>query len=122
MVGAGAAGLSAAYWAAAAGAQVRHRRRRLPPVLCLIWACCLLLCFFCQHPVGSPAAAQVAVLEKTAEAGKKILISGGTRCNVLPAGPIDLQRDFVTESSASALRAVFRCAGRGPVWLRRVPA
>lgn len=36
----------------------------------------------------------------------QILISGGTRCNVLPA-EVDLQRDFVTESSRSALRAVF---------------
>ena len=49
------------------------------------------------------------MLEKTPEAGRKILISGGQRCNVLPAGPIDLQRDFTTESSLSALRAVFRC-------------
>lgn len=48
------------------------------------------------------------MLEKMEEAGKKILISGGTRCNVLP-GDVDLQRDFVTESSQSALRAVFRC-------------
>ena len=50
---------------------------------------------------------QVRVVEKASEAGKKILISGGARCNVLP-GTVDLQRDFVTESSQSAMRAVFR--------------
>jgi hypothetical protein len=50
---------------------------------------------------------QVKVLEKTEEAGKKVLISGGARCNVLPQ-QVDLQRDFVTESSQSAMRAVFR--------------
>lgn len=27
---------------------------------------------------------QVVVLERTREAGKKVLMSGGTRCNVLP--------------------------------------
>lgn len=32
---------------------------------------------------------------------------------MLPAGPIDLQRDYITDSSASALRAVFRCVVPG---------
>jgi hypothetical protein len=32
----------------------------------------------------------VYVLERTREAGKKVLMSGGTRCNVLP-GDVDLQ-------------------------------
>ena len=50
---------------------------------------------------------QVRVVEKTNEAGKKILISGGARCNVLP-DDVDLPRDYVTESSQSAMRAVFR--------------
>ncbi|KAL4458525.1 hypothetical protein ABPG75_013390 [Micractinium tetrahymenae] len=50
--------------------------------------------------------ARVRVLEKMDEAGKKICISGGTRCNVLPA-EVDLQRDYFTESSQSALRAIF---------------
>ncbi len=53
MVGAGAAGLAAAHFAAVSGARV-------------------------------------LVLEKMDEAGKKICISGGTRCNVLPA-EVDLQ-------------------------------
>lgn len=69
VVGAGAAGLTAAHFAAISGAKVH-------------------------------------VLEKMDEAGKKILISGGARCNVLP-GEVALVRDFVTESSQSALRAVF---------------
>lgn len=34
--------------------------------------CCGMLC------------RQVVVLERTREAGKKVLMSGGTRCNVLP--------------------------------------
>lgn len=50
---------------------------------------------------------QVKVLEKTDEAGKKVRISGGTRCNVLPSA-VELPRDYFTDSSTSALRAVFR--------------
>ncbi|PRW59453.1 hypothetical protein C2E21_1555 [Chlorella sorokiniana] len=50
--------------------------------------------------------AQVKVLEKTEEAGKKVRISGGTRCNVLPS-TVELPRDYFTDSSTSALRAVF---------------
>ncbi|KIZ02794.1 hypothetical protein MNEG_5163 [Monoraphidium neglectum] len=69
VVGAGAAGLTAAYFAAQAGAQV-------------------------------------LVLERTREAGKKILMSGGSRCNILPL-VADLDTDFFTESSRSALRAAF---------------
>lgn len=51
---------------------------------------------------------QVLVLERnpqTQGAGRKILVSGGARCNVLPLAA-DLARDFFTESSPSALRAV----------------
>ena len=69
VVGGGAAGLAAAYFAAEAGADV-------------------------------------LILEKNDEAGKKILISGGTRCNVLPQH-VDVAADFFTESSPSALRSVF---------------
>lgn len=50
---------------------------------------------------------QVKVLEKTDEAGKKVRISGGTRCNVLPS-TVELPRDYFTDSSTSAMRAVFR--------------
>jgi predicted Rossmann fold flavoprotein len=48
------------------------------------------------------AGARVQVLERTADGGRKILISGGGRCNVLPAA-IDPRR-FVTDSSPHTLR------------------
>lgn len=69
VVGAGAAGLLAARFAAAEGADVE-------------------------------------VLETTADGGRKILISGGGRCNVLPgrARP----RDYVTASSPRALQRILR--------------
>lgn len=35
-----------------------------------------------NHPTNHSK--QVVVLERTREAGKKVLMSGGTRCNVLP--------------------------------------
>ncbi|CAK0786894.1 hypothetical protein CVIRNUC_010108 [Coccomyxa viridis] len=69
IIGGGAAGLTAAFFAASEGAKV-------------------------------------TVLERTREVGKKILISGGARCNVLPM-EVDVQQDFFTESSPSALRAIF---------------
>ncbi|GAX81938.1 hypothetical protein CEUSTIGMA_g9366.t1 [Chlamydomonas eustigma] len=50
--------------------------------------------------------ARVTVLERTSKCGTKILMSGGTRCNVLPM-EVDLQRDFFTGGSSSAMRAVF---------------
>lgn len=69
VVGGGAAGLTAAYFAARQGAQV-------------------------------------TVLERSKQAGQKVLISGGTRCNVLPM-EVELNKDYFTESSRSALRAIF---------------
>jgi predicted Rossmann fold flavoprotein len=69
VIGGGAAGLTAAYFAAEAGASV-------------------------------------VVMEKNREPGRKITISGGTRCNVLPQA-FDTSTDYFTESSHSALRAVF---------------
>ena len=69
VVGAGAAGLMAAIFAAAAGARVR-------------------------------------LLERTRDGGRKILISGGGRCNVLPAR-LD-ERRVVTDSSAASLRKMLR--------------
>ena len=48
----------------------------------------------------------VLVLERTADGGRKILISGGGRCNVLPAR---LATDrFVTDSAAHLMRAMLR--------------
>jgi predicted Rossmann fold flavoprotein len=68
-VGAGAAGLMAAIFAA------RHR-------------------------------ADVVLLERTADGGRKILISGGGRCNILPAR-LDESR-FITDSSPNTLRKIVR--------------
>lgn len=42
----------------------------------------------------------VLVLEGAKEAGKKILMSGGSRCNVLPAA-IDVGRDYFTAQTAT---------------------
>lgn len=44
------------------------------------------------------------VVEGTKEAGKKILMSGGSRCNVLPAA-VDLDRDYFTAQTAAAATA-----------------
>jgi predicted Rossmann fold flavoprotein len=48
----------------------------------------------------------VVVLEKAPMAGRKILMSGGTRCNVLPV-EVNV-RDFVTSSSPNLLNKVFK--------------
>ena len=69
VVGAGAAGLMAAIWAARAGQKV-------------------------------------VVLESTAQAGKKILISGGGRCNLLPS-VIDVN-DYYSNSSDNVIKRLFR--------------
>ena len=52
------------------------------------------------------AGAETTLLESTAEGGKKILISGGGRCNILPAR-LDETR-FVTDSSPHTLRNIVR--------------
>jgi predicted Rossmann fold flavoprotein len=49
--------------------------------------------------------ARVTLYEKTEESGKKILISGGSRCNILP-GSVSTE-DFFTESKAGCLRSIF---------------
>jgi predicted Rossmann fold flavoprotein len=52
------------------------------------------------------AGAEVLLLERTAEGGRKILISGGGRCNILPSR-LDEGR-FVTDSSPNTLRKIVR--------------
>jgi len=52
------------------------------------------------------AGARTTLLEATPDGGRKILISGGGRCNVLPAR-VDESR-FVTDSSPHALRRMLR--------------
>jgi hypothetical protein len=56
------------------------------------------------HAAG--AGRRVVLLERTTDGGRKILISGGGRCNVLPAR-LD-ERRFVTASSANSLRKILR--------------
>src|SRR5687768_10238269 len=50
--------------------------------------------------------AAVTLLERTRDGGRKILISGGGRCNVLPIA-LDETR-FVTDSSPNVLRKMLR--------------
>jgi predicted Rossmann fold flavoprotein len=52
------------------------------------------------------AGAETTLLERTKDGGRKILISGGGRCNILPA-KLDETR-FVTDSSANTLRKIVR--------------
>lgn len=55
---------------------------------------------------AAAAGAQVTLIERTKDGGRKILISGGGRCNVLPLR-VDEQR-FVTDSSPNTLRRIIR--------------
>lgn len=50
--------------------------------------------------------AETLLLERTADGGRKILISGGGRCNILPAR-LDESR-FVTDSSPNTLHKIVR--------------
>jgi predicted Rossmann fold flavoprotein len=50
--------------------------------------------------------AETILLERTKDGGRKILISGGGRCNILPAR-LDETR-FVTDSSSNTLRKIVR--------------
>jgi predicted Rossmann fold flavoprotein len=52
------------------------------------------------------AGADTLLLERTRDGGRKILISGGGRCNILPAR-VD-ERRFVTDSSPHTLRNILR--------------
>jgi hypothetical protein len=55
---------------------------------------------------AASAGAQTLLLERTEDGGRKILISGGGRCNILPAR-VDESR-FVTDSSSNILRKMLR--------------
>jgi predicted Rossmann fold flavoprotein len=52
------------------------------------------------------AGAETTLIERTADGGRKILISGGGRCNVLPMH-VDESR-FVTDSSPNVMRKMLR--------------
>jgi predicted flavoprotein YhiN len=68
-----------------------------------------------DHPDEMCPKMQVVVLERTREPGKKILMSGGSRCNILPA-EVDLQADFCSSSPSSAMRAIFASWGVWDCW------
>ena len=56
--------------------------------------------------IFASARSPVTVIERTSDGGRKILISGGGRCNILP---VALQPErFVTESPAHLLRGMLR--------------
>ncbi|MBA3496420.1 MAG: aminoacetone oxidase family FAD-binding enzyme, partial [Gemmatimonadales bacterium] len=55
---------------------------------------------------AATAGAETLLLERTPDGGRKILISGGGRCNILPAR-VDESR-FVTDSSPHTLRNILR--------------
>lgn len=55
---------------------------------------------------AAAAGAETVLLERTRDGGRKILISGGGRCNVLPAR-LDETR-FVSDSSPNSLRKIVR--------------
>ena len=55
---------------------------------------------------AATAGADCQLLERTPDGGRKILISGGGRCNILPA-QLDESR-FVTDSSPHTLRNIVR--------------
>jgi len=55
---------------------------------------------------AAAAGAETVLLERTGDGGRKILISGGGRCNVLPS-ELDVSR-YVTDSSPNTLRKIVR--------------
>src|SRR3989449_6432925 len=56
--------------------------------------------------VAAAAGAQTVLVERTRDGGRKILISGGGRCNILPASADESR--FVTDSSPNLLRKMLR--------------
>ena len=55
---------------------------------------------------AASAGARVTLIERTRDGGRKILISGGGRCNVLPS--VLAPDRFVTDSAAHVLRGMLR--------------
>ncbi len=55
---------------------------------------------------AAAAGAETLLVERTRDGGRKILISGGGRCNILPARPDESR--FVTDSSPHLLRKMLR--------------
>jgi predicted Rossmann fold flavoprotein len=55
---------------------------------------------------AAQSGAETVLIERTKDGGRKILISGGGRCNILPS-QLDESR-FVTDSSSNTLRKIIR--------------
>jgi hypothetical protein len=73
----------------------------LPTVVVGAGAAGLVAAIFAKTPTNT-----VIVIERTSDGGRKILISGGGRCNILPAS---LQPErFVTDSPTHLLRGILR--------------
>ncbi|CAG9465632.1 unnamed protein product [Pedinophyceae sp. YPF-701] len=60
----------------------------------------------CAAHFAAEEGARVLVLERMKQCGTKILMSGGTRCNIAPM-EVNLETDFFSDASRSALRAAF---------------
>src|SRR3954465_2855097 len=74
----------------------------LPTVILGAGAAGLLAAVFAAGPPENRR--RVLLLERTRDGGRKILVSGGGRCNVLPSA-VDPAR-FVTDSSPNTLRKI----------------
>ena len=66
----------------------------------------LTAAIFAAQNTRQGSSPRVVLLERTPQTGRKILMSGGTRCNVLPVrvGP----EDFITSSSPNRLRNILK--------------
>jgi predicted Rossmann fold flavoprotein len=80
-------------------AEKLHDRAGLPTIVVGAGAAGLLAAIF-----AAAGERRVLLLERTRDGGRKILVSGGGRCNVLPSA-VDPGR-FVTDSSPNTLRKI----------------
>jgi predicted Rossmann fold flavoprotein len=83
-------------------AEKLYDRADLPTIVVGAGAAGLLAAVFAAGPPESGR--RVVLLERTRDGGRKILVSGGGRCNVLPSA-VDAGR-FVTDSSPNTLRKI----------------
>ena len=91
-----------------AGARRLSERKEEPVVIVGAGAAGLMAAIHCAGRVqqGDRRAARVVVLESTRDGGRKILISGGGRCNILPG--TDAEARFVTDSSPNTMKKILR--------------
>jgi predicted Rossmann fold flavoprotein len=76
----------------------------LPIVVVGAGAAGLLAAIFAAGSASGDSRRRVLLLERTPDGGRKILVSGGGRCNILPSA-VDPGR-FVTDSSPNTLRKI----------------